>query len=204
MSPHSHRPPKGVHPHASPCDGRSPFKVFPPFPARGLHEGGRPVAVSISRRLSHSALQSVPAGLSAPHDAEVVLVHVAARIPIFVRNGGGPQSAKATMCQGALGRSAGRLHELAREVEVHRQAGAGGDASGGRPPRRWWEVRPVDSDRPISPACVGSTDGGPVKRFFLGSVTRRGPPSRSLPPFWWVPEVSVGEGGRQGRPDRSP
>lgn len=136
--------------------------------------------------IAHRALRFA-LELSAPHDAEVVLVHVGAPDPDFVGMEAGPQSVRDDVAR-ELREERTALHELAREVE----------ASG----RRVQVVMvrgaaatllvEVASDSKADLLVVGSHGRGPVKRLFLGSVSE-GVLRHARCPVLVVPEVSSGE-----------
>jgi nucleotide-binding universal stress UspA family protein len=126
--------------------------------------------------------------LSAPHGAEVVLVHVAAPDPDFVGMEAGPQSARDDVAR-ELKEERAALHELAREVEtsgrrVQMVMVRGAAAT---------SLVEVASASKADLLVVGSHGKGPVKRLFLGSVSE-GVLRHAPCPVLVVPELSLGEG----------
>ena len=138
--------------------------------------------------LSHRALQYA-LGVSAPHDAGVVLVHVAAPDPDFVGMEAGPQSVREDVAR-ELREERLALHELAREVESTGRRVQVVMVRGAAVPSLVEVARSVEADLLV----MGSHGKGAVKRLLLGSVSE-GVLRQAPCPVLVVPDVPRAEEG---------
>jgi len=104
--------------------------------------------------------------VSAPHDAELVLVHVAAPDPDFVGMDAGPQYIRDDLAR-ELREERTRLRAMAAELEAKGRRVRVVMVRGAAAPSLVEVARKVEADLLV----VGSHGKGPMKRLFLGSVS---------------------------------
>jgi len=104
--------------------------------------------------------------VSAPHGAELVLVHVAAPDPDFVGMDAGPQYIRDDLAR-ELREERTRLRAMAAELEAKGRRVRVVMVRGAAAPSLVEVARKVEADLLV----VGSHGKGPMKRLFLGSVS---------------------------------